>query len=446
MASSKNDPLAPEPPKPSIPLKKSTLLMLVIVLGVLIVVFSLLFGGNTQRASLTPVQEAEKLPEPSVVGRSASLKQEEDDARKANPVDLDKERELARQNAKSPLPPELARNNNTSAVIGDAARTVDGRGYPSGAGAVGNTGVPSGAPVAATSDAELARVQAEQQVRGAKAMVFDISEPTGGMMKTATPAGTLPAPTVPSFGDLPPRTVTTPSQQVRPDVEAALQALKGTQTANQSARSWLKDYEAEGGSKGKVITSYKNASPYILHQGRVIPVVLSRKINSDLPGEISAVVTTDIYDSLGGGNMLIPKGTQLVGSYDSEVKVGQSRLLFAFKRLIMPNGVSFDLPAAQGSDLAGASGVTGDVNNHFWKMFTSSFLIAWLADKTTMPSSVTNIGGAGVPNAAGQVLVDVSKSILERNRTIQPTITIDQGTRLNVQVATDMVFDGPYRR
>ncbi|WP_348246333.1 TrbI/VirB10 family protein, partial [Salmonella enterica] len=78
--------------------------------------------------------------------------------------------------------------------------------------------------------------------------------------------------------------------------------------------------------------------------------------------------------------LLIPMGSVLVGKYNSDVNVGQSRVMFGFERLILPNGYSFDLPAASGSDLAGASGMTGAVDNHFFKMFGSSLLIALLAD------------------------------------------------------------------
>jgi type IV secretion system protein VirB10 len=130
------------------------------------------------------------------------------------------------------------------------------------------------------------------------------------------------------------------------------------------------------------------------------------------------------------------------------VKIGQARILFAFERLILPDGTSFDLPPAPGSDLRGAAGIGGEVNNHFLKMFASSFFIAVLADKTSAPTGVTTIGneGGGIKGAAGEVLVDVSKSILDRNKVIPPTITVRQGERINVEVVSDMVFPRAYNR
>ncbi len=126
--------------------------------------------------------------------------------------------------------------------------------------------------------------------------------------------------------------------------------------------------------------------------------------------------------------------------------MGQERVLFAFQRLIMPNGEGFDLPAAQGSDLAGASGITGDVDNHFFQMFVSSLFIAWTADKVAQPSNVNIYGGQAPQSPAGEVLVDVAKTVLERQKNIPPTITVDQGTRINIEVKQDMEFSGPYMR
>jgi type IV secretion system protein VirB10 len=228
-------------------------------------------------------------------------------------------------------------------------------------------------------------------------------------------------------------------------LRAAQGAGAPVQTSGIGNTGWVNEYASASSQKSaETIKPYPTASPFTLHQGKVIPAVLGRQINSDLPGEITAYVVTNVYDSLGNGALLIPKGSVLVGRYNSDVRPGQERVLFAFNRLIMPNGQSFDLPGAQGSDLAGASGTTGDVNNHFLKMFGASFFTAWLADRVTAPTTTNGLTGSTSVSPAGQVLVDVSKTILDRNRTIPPTITVDQGTRINVEVKKDMEFSGPY--
>ena len=211
-------------------------------------------------------------------------------------------------------------------------------------------------------------------------------------------------------------------------------------------RSWLKELAGEV-KRPQPLRPYKVTNPYTLLQGKVIPAVLSRDMNTDLPGEVSACTTMDIYDSLSSRYMLIPKGSCLQGRYSNAVRMGQERILFAFTRLTMPNGLSVELPANPGSDLGGAAGIGGEVNNHFFKMFTSSLLIALLAERVErnkQPASGLAGGSGGAQSAAGEVLVDVSRTVMDRNKTIPPTITVEKGTRINVEVTRDIEFDRPY--
>jgi type IV secretion system protein TrbI len=61
--------------------------------------------------------------------------------------------------------------------------------------------------------------------------------------------------------------------------------------------------------------------------GSVIPAALLAGIRSDLPGQITEHVTENGYDSPTGRYLLIPQGSRLIGVYDSQVSVGQPRLL-----------------------------------------------------------------------------------------------------------------------
>jgi type IV secretion system protein TrbI len=222
----------------------------------------------------------------------------------------------------------------------------------------------------------------------------------------------------------------------------AAQPTSGTQFD----RSWLREV-ANGASRTPPLKPYQVTNRYTLLQGKVIPAVLTRELNSDLPGIVAACTTIPVYDSIYSAHLLIPPGSCLQGQYSNAISMGQERILFAFTRLMLPDGTSVDLPGNPGADLGGAAGVPGDVDNHFFKMFTTSLLVAWLADKAEQGKTVVQSNGtAGPATAAGQVLVDVSRSILERNRTIPPTITVAKGTRINVEVTRDIEFAGPYGR
>ncbi|MDZ4126174.1 MAG: TrbI/VirB10 family protein [Hydrogenophaga sp.] len=427
MGLSKESLIAPEEPKPGIPLKKSTLAVLGVAVLALGVASSIMFtSGPQQPADLLQAQK--DAPASQVIGKPQSI-----------------DEEIAKVEAlPSPIPASVQRPDSSAGLYEKPLASLEGNKVTSVVTA--NRGP--------TEEAQQAVIDAEResQVRMAKAMVVDFDDKAEGgavaSLAGATPAGMMVTGARELLGA--DQRGRAPSETVSPAINAALDQLRGAQAVPAGGKSWMKEYagEIEQKTGGKVLRGYQPPSNLILHQGKVIPAVLGRQINSDLPGRITATTTVDIYDSLGKGQLLIPKGSTLDGQYDAEVKVGQSRILFGFERLILPDGTSFDLPPAPGSDLRGAAGISGDVNNHFFKMFASSLFIAFLADKTTPPQNVTNIGGGGgtTKTAAGEVLVDVSKSILDRNKVIPPTITVPQGERINVEVVSDMVFARSYSK
>lgn len=423
--------LDPEASKPGVPLKKSTLAVFLVLLLALGFMSSLILSSSKPGAQTAgPVKkEASDLKK---TGSDQVLKDEEAEAaKKIKLADAVAARAPASAASSStlpssrpPVPAGVRRDDNTSALFDNKGPARRG----------------TGAGVGRDKDLEL-----EAQTRMAKALVTDFDPPRDD----AHGAGTAKAPGVgPANGgsaavgptQTPSTAVSDQIDYFRKQLQAGAAAAQGGQ---RSQDDWVREYAKEAGAQHKVLTGYQAPTRLVLRQGKVIPAVLGRQINSDLPGRITAYVSSNVYDA--DGRLLIPKGAALVGKYDSGVHVGQDRLMFAFERLVLPNGYSFDLPAAPGADLSGAAGMSGDVNNHFFKMFGTSLLIAVLADHTKQPSSVTTMGGGGpVMTAAGQVLSDVSKTILERNRVIPPTITVDQGTRINVEVVSDMVFPEQY--
>ena len=94
-------------------------------------------------------------------------------------------------------------------------------------------------------------------------------------------------------------------------------------------RAWLKEFAGEA-QRGKSLKPYLVSHPYTLVQGKALPAVLGRDLNSDLPGEVTAYTTEDVYDSLSSRHLLIPRGSMLAGRYSSAVRTGQDRLMFAF--------------------------------------------------------------------------------------------------------------------
>ena len=78
-------------------------------------------------------------------------------------------------------------------------------------------------------------------------------------------------------------------------------------------------------------------SPYQVMAGTIIPAALVTGINSDLPGQVIATVTEQVFDTATGRHLLIPQGARLFGQYDSQVAFGQRRVLLVWTRLVLPD-------------------------------------------------------------------------------------------------------------
>jgi type IV secretion system protein VirB10 len=190
--------------------------------------------------------------------------------------------------------------------------------------------------------------------------------------------------------------------------------------------------------------------PYVLYEGSVIRAVLQSDVTSELPGRLIARVSSDVFDQ-SGRHVLIPKGSRLNGLYNSQVVVGQQRMLMAMTRLILPNGTWLSLAGTSASDHIGVSGMSADVNNHFFKMFGSSLVLG--AVSLALPRSdtgvVTTSGQAGGGNqTAGSVfstsMNEVLKTLLERNKSIPPTLSLTVGQEFTLIVSQDLALE-PYR-
>ena len=67
-------------------------------------------------------------------------------------------------------------------------------------------------------------------------------------------------------------------------------------------------------------------SAYEIKAGWEIPAVLEQSLNSDLPGEIKALVMSNVYDTATGRYLLIPQGSRLGGQIRFAYRVWSGRL------------------------------------------------------------------------------------------------------------------------
>ena len=186
------------------------------------------------------------------------------------------------------------------------------------------------------------------------------------------------------------------------------------------------------------------ASRYVLQAGAVIPAALVTGIRSDLPGQITAQVTENIYDSPTGRFLLVPQGAKLIGVYDSQIAFGQSRVLLVWNRIIFPNGNSIVLERQPGADAAGFSGLEDGVDYHWMRLAGAGALSTILGVGTQLGTTGNDSqliqtlrqGGANSVNQTGQQIVG-------RNLNLQPTLTMRPGFPVRVVITRDLVL-APY--
>lgn len=194
------------------------------------------------------------------------------------------------------------------------------------------------------------------------------------------------------------------------------------------------------------------ASPYELRAGFVIPAIMLSGINSNLPGQVMAQVSQNVYDTATGRFLLVPQGTRLIGTYNSDVGYGQERILMAWQRLIFPDGKALDIEAMPGADSAGMAGFEDQINNHYIRTFSSAFLLSGVIAAVSMSqqqssgnyNSDRQRAGDAMSEALGQTLGTTMAEMIKKNLNIAPTLEIRPGYRFNVMVTKDMRFKGPY--
>lgn len=201
----------------------------------------------------------------------------------------------------------------------------------------------------------------------------------------------------------------------------------------------------------------KPKSPYLLQAASIIPCVMISGINSDISGQVIAQVRENVYDSISGRYLLLPQGSKLIGAFSNQVAYGQQRLGVAWSRVIYPNGYSIDLRGIPGSDVAGFSGFYDQVDNHYWSIFGSSFVIGMITAAMQYSQNNTNpnvqAGGIGittnptvgqtVAGSLGQQLGQTAMMVTQKGINVGPTLTIRQGYKFTIMLTADVALK-PY--
>jgi type IV secretion system protein VirB10 len=173
-------------------------------------------------------------------------------------------------------------------------------------------------------------------------------------------------------------------------------------------------------------------------------------LTSDLPGELKALVTVNVYDTATGQYLLIPQGSRLIGKYDSRVSYGQSGVQVVWNRVVFPDASTVDLNGMEGLDSQGNAGLRDKVDRHYKRLFGSAALSSLFSAAFEITQR-QNQSVLNYPSPAQTAEASVSRNMSEtgseitrRNLNVQPTIKVPVGYRFTVRVNRDILFESPY--
>lgn len=181
-------------------------------------------------------------------------------------------------------------------------------------------------------------------------------------------------------------------------------------------------------------------SPYLLSAGSVIAASLITGLRSDLPGIVSAQVTTNVFDSPTGHILLVPQGARLIGSYDSVVAFGQKRALVVWQRIVFPDGSSLSLDNAPATDPSGYSGLADKVDFHTWALLKGVAISTLLGVSAQLQFSGGNDLVEAVRQSTQQSVSRAGDQLTSKALDIQPTITVRPGAPVRLVVHHDLVL------
>lgn len=187
-----------------------------------------------------------------------------------------------------------------------------------------------------------------------------------------------------------------------------------------------------GGVGGASAVAEANFDPRTtVTQGTLIPAVLETAINTDVPGFVRAVVSSDVR-SFDGARVLVPRSSRLIGEYKSGLQAGQKRAYVIWTRLIRPDGVSVKL-SSPAVGFGGEAGLEGKVNSHFFSRFGSAMLLSVIGGL----SAVSSGGASVIVSGGGQ---SAAAAAIGQSGQISPTVRVRPGQPIRVFTSKDLDF------
>jgi len=204
-------------------------------------------------------------------------------------------------------------------------------------------------------------------------------------------------------------------------------------------------------TKDKTRLVYSGLTPVTVHEGEMLEAVLENRLLVDTePSPVVCKLSRDVFDK-SGKYVVFPASSRVIGTSQAVSYKGASRLFISFNRIILPNGLSVDLPNSQqrmkALDATGALGIVSKVDRHWMMQFGSAVflgVIDGIAGYVQRGKEATTVDDYAVSRAS-ENFNNVLDRVMAQYASIVPTIRVDQGKTLKIYISEDMVIS-PYAR
>jgi type IV secretion system protein VirB10 len=177
--------------------------------------------------------------------------------------------------------------------------------------------------------------------------------------------------------------------------------------------------------------------------GTMIPCGQRTLIVSTNPGQVSCIVSKDVY-SANGAALLIERGSEVTGERMQPLQLGQEMLPVTWSRIVTPRGVTIDIDSLA-TDTLGASGLPVYVDEHWRKRFGSAIMLSLISDLgQAVANKAADAEGTIRLTTTANAGQDLASRALDKTINIPPTGYSLQGEAINIFVARDVDFGRVY--
>jgi type IV secretion system protein VirB10 len=173
--------------------------------------------------------------------------------------------------------------------------------------------------------------------------------------------------------------------------------------------------------------------------GTIVQAVLETSINTDLPGNVIARITHNVYDSRTGKKLLVPQGTLLIAKYNSSISYAQNRVQIVWNTLVRPDGFYIELEGMPAVDSQGMSGQEAQYHENWFEYVKAAGIITMfsIANSKMADEAAKYASGAvqeSIVAGNAEFVNQIGGSIVSKAMNIQPTLTVESATLINVML------------